>query len=258
MSAVTTAAMTDRTPAAVADGTLPPNLTYLSLVTIRGPEEPQVVFAQPELPLQGVETLSAIQSVELWLARNGGADDDLNVVTAQLYLSDSESRLARARRWLLVREINERCTHDWGVLVHGGTESVWLLDEAAQALVDGLWLAALLCCHSACERHLAGILSMDEGSLHRSWRSWGLGRLLDEAQQRDIVPSDLREPLNQMNEVRKASAHFKPPLYDGSLMRRAIAINHEGALESVEALAEADAFAAYETAKSLVHRARFA
>lgn len=208
MSAVTTAAMTDRTPAAVADGTLPPNLTYLSLVTIRGPEEPQVVFAQPELPLQGVETLSAIQSVELWLARNGGADDDLNVVTAQLYLSDSESRLARARRWLLVREINERCTHDWGVLVHGGTESVWLLDEAAQALVDGLWLAALLCCHSACERHLAGILSMDEGSLH--------------------------------------------------LMRRAIAINHEGALESVEALAEADAFAAYETAKSLVHRARFA
>jgi len=226
----------------------------LDFVTIRKPEEPQVVFAQPELPLRGVEALSAIQSVELWLARSDDGDDDLNVVTAQLYLADSDSRLSRARRWLLVRDINERCMHEWGVLVHGGTESVWLLDEAAQALVDGLWLASLLCSHSACERHLAGILSLDEESLHRSWRSWGLGRLLEEAHQRDIVPSELREPLNLMNEARKASAHFKPPSYDGSLIRRAMARDHQRVMESAEGLAEADAFAAYETARSLIHR----
>jgi hypothetical protein len=103
-------------------------------------------------------------------------------------------------------------------------------------------------------RHLAGILSLDEESLQRGWRSWGLGRLLEEAHQRDIVPSDLREPLNLMNEARKASAHFKPPSYDGSLIRRATARDHQRVMESAEGLAEADAFAAYETARSLIHR----
>ena len=69
------------------------------------------------------------------------------------------------------------------------------------------------------------------------------------------MPPDLREPLNRRNEARKASAHFKPPLYDGSLIRRAMARDPERVLESAEGLAEADAFAAYETARSLIHRA---
>lgn len=223
-------------------------------MTTRGPEEPQIVFAQPELPLPDIVQLNAIQSVELWLARNDESNDDLHVITAKLYLADSDTRLLRARRWLQVREINERCTHDWGVLVHGGTESVWLLDEAAQALGDGLWLASLLCSHSACERHLAGIFSLDETSLHRSWTRWGLGQLLKEAEKRDIVPLDLLEPLNLMNEARKASAHFKPPTYEGSLMRRAWARDRQHAIETAEELAETDAFAAYQTAKTLIHR----
>ena len=213
-----------------------------------------MIFAQPELPLPGVEALSAIQSVELWLARNNESGDDLNLVAAQLYLTDAETRLVRARRWLLVREINERCTHEWGVLLHGGTESVWLLDEAAQAVVDGLWLTSLLSSHSASERHLAGILSLDEESLPRSWTRWGLGRLLEEAEKRGIVPRDLQEPLSAMNEARKASAHFKPPLHNGSLMRRAMSRDRHITVESVEQVAEEDALAAYETARSLVHR----
>lgn len=223
-------------------------------MTIRGPEEPWIVLAQPELPLSGVEALSAIQSIELWLARNESSGDDLNVLTAKLYLADAETRLSRARRWLRVRDINERCTHNWGVLIHGGTEAAWLLDEAAHALADGLWLASLLCSHSACERHLAGILSLDEQSLNQSWARWGLGRLLEEAEKRGILPPDLREPLNLMNEARKASAHFKPPVYDGSLMNRAKARDLEPVMESLEELAEADAFAAYETARALIHR----
>lgn len=199
--------------------------------------------------------MNSIQSIELWLARNQESGDDLNLVTAQLYLADTDTRLLRARRWLLVREINQRCMQEWGVLVHGGTESVWLLDEAAHALVNGLWLASLLCSHSACERHLAGILSLYEESLHPSWTRWGLGRLLEEAETRGIVPSDLREPLNQMNEARKASAHYKPPLYDGSLMRRVMANSVEPVMESLDELAQEDAFAAYRTARSLIHRA---
>ena len=226
----------------------------LDLVTIPGPEEPWVVFAQPELPLSGIEALNAIESVELWLARNEGSGDDLNVMTAQLYLADAETRLSRARRWLLVRDINERCMHSWGVLLHGGTESAWLVDDAAHALVDGLWLASWLCSHSACERHLAGILSLDEQSLNQSWTRWGLGRLVEEAEKRGFLPPDLRERLNVMNEARKASAHFKPALHDGSLMNRVMARDLEPAMESMEELAEAEAFAAYETARSLIHR----
>ena len=40
-----------------------------------------MVFAQPELPLSGIEALNAIESVELWLARNEGSGDDLNVMS---------------------------------------------------------------------------------------------------------------------------------------------------------------------------------
>ena len=53
------------------------------------------------------------------------------------------------------------------------------------------------------------------------------------------------------------SAHFKPPLHDGSLMRRAYGMEHPDIARTTEELAEADAFAAYETARSLVHRARW-
>jgi len=226
----------------------------LGLVTIGRPEEPWAVFAQPELPLPGIEGLDAIQSVELWLARHEGGGDDLSVLTAQLYLADAETRLLRARRWLLVRNIDERCIHSWGVLHHGGPESVWLLDEAARALVGGLWLAALFCSHSVCERHLAGLVGLDDQQQDQSRTLWGLGRLLEEADRRGILPADLREPLNRMNEARKASAHFRPLAYDGSLLRRAMAKDDGHAMESLEELAETDAFEAYETARLLICR----
>ena len=231
--------------------------TYGGYVTKGRFDEPQAVFAQPELPLRGIEALDAIRKVELWLSSQENGAHDLDVVSAHLYLSDNDTRVERAQRWIRVLEIDERCTHDWGVLVHGGAETMWLVNEAARSLVDGLWLASLLCTHSACERHLAGILSLDEDSLPRSWRSWGLGRMLETTRHREIVPPDLAEPLGRLNEARKVSAHFKPPLHDGSLMRRALAMEDPDILRSAEELAEADAFAAYETCRSLVHRARW-
>ena len=130
-------------------------------------EEPHAVFAQPELPLPGLAELDSIGRVELWLASQENGYDDPDVVSARLYLRDNDTRVERAKRWIRVRGIQERCTHEWGDLVHGGPETVWLLDEAAHALAEGLWLASLLCSHSACERHLAGILAFDEeGLLH--------------------------------------------------------------------------------------------
>ncbi|MGC4111770.1 MAG: hypothetical protein QM747_15400 [Nocardioides sp.] len=223
----------------------------------RDGEEPHAIFGQPELPLADVDVLDAIQRVQLWLATHPDAVQDLDGLSARLYLKDNDTRVRRARRWLEIVEIDQRCSNQWGVLLHGGTETLWLLGEAAHGLVEGLWLASLLCSHAACERHLAGILEFSEDSLPESWRSWGLGRLLEEAQKREIVPSDLWEPLRALNETRKVSAHFKPPLHDGSLMRRAQAIERPDILQSAHELAEADAFSAYETARSLVHRARW-
>lgn len=218
-------------------------------------EEPQAIFGQPELPLEGVEPLDPIRRVELWLATQPEDFADLDGFSARLYLDDSDTRLQRAKRWFEIQEIDARCTYKWGVLLHGGTETSWLLGEAAHGLVQGLWLSSLLCSHAACERHLAGILAFDEHSLPNSWRGWGLGRLVQAAQQRGIVPSDLWEPLGTLNEVRKVSAHFKPPLHGGSLMNRAQAVEDSNLLRSALELAEADAFAAYETARSLVLRA---
>ena len=78
-------------------------------------EEPQAVFAQPELPLKDVEALDAIRRVELWLATHPMDVQDLDVVCAQLCLRDSDVRLQRSKRWIQVLEIDERCTHDWGL-----------------------------------------------------------------------------------------------------------------------------------------------
>jgi len=226
-------------------------------MTGRGSEEPDAVFGQPELPLEDVDALDSIQRVKQWLSVQPSDASDPDVVAAQLYLADNQSRMQRATRWARVHQIHERSNNEWGVLMHGGTETMWLLDEAAHGLVEGLWLASLLCSHAACERHLAGILAIDEDSLPRSWRNLGLGRLLEEADKRGVVPPDLIERLSTLNETRKVSAHFKPPLHEGSLMRRAWSTEQPDWLRSAEGLAEADAFAAYETGRAVVHRARW-
>lgn len=75
------------------------------------PEEPQAVFGQPELPLEGVETLDPVQRIELWLATCPDHAESLDRVSAQLYLVDRETRLLMARRYLRVVEVQERCTH---------------------------------------------------------------------------------------------------------------------------------------------------
>jgi hypothetical protein len=229
-------------------------LPYRERVTTERFLEPRAIFDQPEFPLPGVEPLSPIERVELWLSSRDSSDIGVDCLGGQLFLSDNDTRGERAQRWARVREVDQRCMHSWGLLLNGGPETSWLLDEASHALVHGLWLASLLCCHAACERHLAGILSVDEESMPASWRRWGLGALLKEAHERGLVPEDLLESLDSLNETRKASAHFKPPMDDASLMMRASVLGLDGLIESVEWLAERDAFEAYETARSFVYR----
>lgn len=229
-------------------------LLYRECVTTGRFLEPRAIFEQPEFPLPGVEPLGPIERVELWLSSRDPSDGDPDRFAGQLFLRDNDTRAERAQRWARVREVDQRCVHSWGLLLNGGPETSWLLAEASHALVHGLWLASLLCSHAACERHLAGILSVDEESLPPSWRRWGLGALLKEARERDLVPGDLLKPLDSLNETRKASAHFKPPMDDASLMMRASVLGLDGLIESVERLAERDAFEAYETARSFVYR----
>jgi hypothetical protein len=83
--------------------------------------------------------------VELWLASQPqGLSDDTDVIAARLYLADGATRAQRAQRWQRILELHEGSTYeDGGVGVRGGPETVFLLDEAASALVEGLWLASL-------------------------------------------------------------------------------------------------------------------
>ena len=55
----------------------------------------------------------------------------------------------------------------------------------------------------------------------KNWLRWGLGPLAKAAYERDLIDSALRDDLAQVTEVRKVSAHFKPPLTPNTVMLRA-------------------------------------
>jgi hypothetical protein len=120
-----------------------------------------------------------------------------------------------------------------------------------------MYLAALLCAHSACERELAGCLEFFEAQLPPRWQIWGLGKLVSEAFQLGLIDQTLREKLYHISELRKVSAHFKPPLSPSSIIRRAgqfpdekLSRNEEDA--SYFGVMRADALRAIETSTELL------
>lgn len=216
------------------------------------PDGPSEVFEQLQLPLEGVEPLTAEQMLDAWIQRAEVDADDVDLITAYLYKGDRESRRRRAARWRRILAIESKHSHDWGQLVHGGQEAVWLLDEAAMCLAYGLPLGALLCSHAACERHLAGLLSMVAVDLPPAWIRWGLGRLVQEAGERDLLTPALMERLYKVNETRKVSAHFKPPMHEGTLWARASSGEFDFDLTSVATAALEDAFEAFDVAAEVI------
>jgi hypothetical protein len=134
-----------------------------------------------------------------------------------------------------------------------------LYHEAKLAYVQGVPFAALLCAHAACERALAGCMTPYESELPASWQRWGLGPLIAEAFKRGLIDQPLRDDLTSMNDVRRVTAHYKPPLEPKSIFARTIADsaadiqNDEELEEALESVAYADAFAAIKAAVSLLY-----
>jgi hypothetical protein len=182
------------------------------------PDGPYAIVHQLELPLEGIEPLTVAQRVQAWL--NAQDDESTSAYIAHLFLQDRRSRKARAARSQEVKSVQAPFDSEWGWLIHGGAESVWLYDEAVHAFVDGFPLASLLCSHAACERVLAGRILMHHNELPGNWTRWGLGNLVEAASEIGIIDAPLRAELLQVNEVRKVSAHFKPPLAENSLQSR--------------------------------------
>ena len=79
--------------------------------------------------------------------------------------------------------------------------------------MNGMFMAALLCAHSSCERVLAGCLDWYEDRLPKGWAMWGLGRLVPAAFDLGLIDEGLKDRLLQVSELRKVSAHFKPPCH---------------------------------------------
>ncbi|MEV8375209.1 hypothetical protein AB0P21_20920 [Kribbella sp. NPDC056861] len=95
-----------------------------------------------------------------------------------------------------------------------------------------------------------------EDDLPSGWRYWGLGPLVKEAFARGLIEQPLRDALDEINQIRKVSAHFKPPLEPDSLTLRAIErtraapdLQHE---EAIDEVAQADALLALQTATTLL------
>ena len=83
---------------------------------------------------------------------------------------------------------------DLRVATVGGNETLWLVEEAKIAYVAELFLAALVTAHAACERELAGRLTLRLDEVPRGWERWGLGKLTEYAQAGDFrqAPSVVR------------------------------------------------------------------
>jgi hypothetical protein len=209
-------------------------------------------FGQLQLELLGIQPTTAEEQAAAWIAQQ--EDPDLPaVLQVRLLLTDSLSRKERAQRWAWVRSVQAPYDNHSGWLIPGGTEAVWLYDEATRSYTAGLYVAGLLCAHACCERVLAGCLQWHESRLDKNWRRWGLGPLVAAAFDLQLVDVPLRDALLELTELRKMTAHFKPPLMPGSVSRRAFEAEPDADEEDVlDQVLRADAEMALVTATRLL------
>lgn len=77
---------------------------------------------------------------------------------------------------------------------------------------------------------MAGVLSASNANLNRelskNWESFGLGRLLGEAKQFDLLPPELIAELQQVADARKPYGHWRSAIHEDSLLRR-VRVEHE-------------------------------
>jgi hypothetical protein len=190
--------------------------------------------------------------VKKWLA--GQEHETLATLAAVLFLRDSNGRRARAERWSELHSVQAPFDREDGWLVPGGSEAVWLYEEAERAYVYGLFLATLHCAHAACERVLAACLLDYERQLDKNWRRWGLGSLTTAAFEMGLIDEDLKQGLERVTRNRKVSAHFKPPITRDSVVWRAYTSAPDGLFteQDLDQVLHDDALAALEVATELL------
>lgn len=214
---------------------------------------PSGVVNQLEFDLAGVAPSSREERLATWLEVQEEVTAD--VLTATLFLQDSRSRRERVERWAEVRSIQAPYDREEGWLVTGGDEAIWLYEESCRSYVNGMFLAALLCAHAACERVLAGCLLFYEDQLEKNWIMWGLGRLIVAAFERGLIDQRMKDNLDQVTEVRKVSAHYKHPITTpNSVSRRALrALGDDATIEdALDGVLKQDACLAVRTATELL------
>jgi hypothetical protein len=92
----------------------------------------------------------------------------------------------------------------------GRLEAAWILSEAKDAYVYGCFIASLFASHAACERRLAGRVSMAAGPERpRGFDRWGLGKLVEWCLKTGWISRDLAVCLYDLSEKRKKLAHFR-------------------------------------------------
>lgn len=149
---------------------------------------------------------------------------------------------------------------DKGWSVRGGGEEAELVwRDALRSFVDGLWVACILCCHAVCEREVAGIIAISLANINDQlgtrWESFGLGRLLAEAERQGLLPSQTIEDLRALTEARKPYGHWRSFTHDESLnsriRRESEATGHPDYLNLMERLVVRDATKAIVTTTRL-------
>lgn len=115
---------------------------------------------------------------------------------------------------------------DWAVH-SAGEEGQLAWDAAVRTFLEGIWVACIFSCHVVCEREIAGVLAMlPDGVKAKSWESFGLGRLLGEVTNHNLLPPDLIADVRQVADARKPYGHWRSLVHEESLMQR-VRVEHE-------------------------------
>jgi hypothetical protein len=127
---------------------------------------------------------------------------------AELVEFDERERPGRVER---MQEVNQILGDGAEGFWHsGGPEASWILSEAKDAYVYGFFVASLFASHAACERRLAGRVSVAAGRERPSgFDKWGLGGLIRWCSDNDWITADLAGRLYDLADKRNQLAHFR-------------------------------------------------
>lgn len=174
------------------------------------PYGPEVVVGQLQFEFDGIAVLTLEEKLVQWINSLDDETADADMLTAMLFIADSDTRRSRADRWREIVRLQAPYRYDPAWVVSGGVEAMWLYNEAWHDYIDSAYFSAIICAHAACERELAGCLFPYREELGKRWLIWGLGNLIPAALERGIINEEISKDLSKLNEIRKVSAHFKP------------------------------------------------